>query len=452
MIEKPIKQQQAQSSSLTEINDIEAWLDDPEEFVVPEDEMEIEDLEPDAAKNLEETSHHNPSTEFSEPNSVSTEKVAKFKEFGNGKGAMVFGDAAVIAAQAIEVETLSAKNGSPYLKLTQEQIPIVTLALQEQGWQVNQKNAQVTLHGQSASVRGDAAVAIAHQFEFDLGATQKGVPKVKFDQGKLQDVITFLKDQKFVVSVQEVEPSPNQKPPTVMFRGDLESEQFQVFDASAKTLAQKTGRPLNQTSGGRPMMTVSREDYKQFKSDFKGEIDLKLSDLPKATISLYAEGRGASVIGPAAIEVAATLGLKTEPVTRKSDGATFPRVQLAPGQIKSAKAALEGQFNIEERQLPPLQKAALIKLDKEKEEIIIVGDAAPVLAKIKGIEPKISQKGSPYLRLGGSELEQIKTLLNTAGFDKFDMSETKPASQKIQDTFSSKSQVKPKQKVALEMD
>ena len=381
-------------------------------------------------------------------------KVANFKEFGNGKGAMLFDDAAIAASEILNLPTAEASNGSPSLKLSKAQVDEVAPQLREQGWEVSQKNAQITLHGNFASLRGEAAQAVVQEFGFEMSQTQSGNSQVKFDQSKLEDVIGFLKDEKFVVSTQEAEPSDRNKKPVVVFREALDSDDYKVFDASAKNLAQAMGREPDQTPGVRPMLEVTNQERKQLMRDQGDTLDMSSKPLPEAKVSLYATG-GGNVIGDPAVEVAAALGLETESVTRKSDGATFPKVTLTAEQIEPAKAALEGMFNVKEKELSPVEKAALIKLDKQNDQIVVVGDAAPVIAEAKGIEPKLSQKQSPYVRLPASELEETKATLQEAGFEKFDISESKPLQQRSTEPRAQENpqpKPKPKQKVAAGME
>ncbi|MBD1853437.1 hypothetical protein H6F87_26345 [Cyanobacteria bacterium FACHB-502] len=351
-------------------------------------------------------------------------KIAEFREFGKGSGAMLFGKAAEVVADALRVEqhTTNSDRPRPYVKLTAEQVAAAVPVLEEQGWEVRQKNAEITLHGKSASVRGDAAVAIANEFGFALGATTTGIAKVKFDQGKLEEVIGFLKDQKFVVEVDQAEPSEtNNKKPVVVFRESLDSDDYKVFDTSAENLAKALGKEPDRTPGGRAMMEVTAKERKQIVRDLGDQLDTSVKPMPEAKLTLYAMG-GGNVIGAAATEVAAALNLETESVTRKADGATFPKVTLKEDQIEAATSALEGLFTIKTEELEP---KAFIKTDKEKQEIVVVGAAAPFAATAKGVDLSMGNK-SPYVRLPESDLEFVKSVLKEAGFNEFDISESKP--------------------------
>ncbi|WP_088894855.1 hypothetical protein [Leptolyngbya ohadii] len=350
-------------------------------------------------------------------------KIAEFREFGKGSGALLFGKAAEVVADALQVEqhTTNSDRPRPYVKLTAEQVAEAVPVLEEQGWDVRQKNAEVTLHGKSASVRGDAAVAIANEFGFALGATTTGTAKVKFDQGKLEEVIGFLKDRKFVVEVDQAEPSETNKKPVVVFRESLDSDDYKVFEASAENLAKALEREPDRTPGGRAVMEVTAKERKQIVRDLGDQLDTSVKPMPEAKLTLYAMG-GGNVIGAAATEVAAALNLETESVTRKADGATFPKVTLQEDQIETAKAALEGMFTIKTEELEP---KAIIKTDKEKQEIVVIGAAAPFAATAKGVDLSVGSK-SPYVRLPESDLGFVKSVLKEAGFNEFDISESKP--------------------------
>jgi hypothetical protein len=145
---------------------------------------------------------------------------------------------------------------------------------------------------------------------------------------------------------------------------------------------------------------------------------------------------GGNVVGAAATEVAAALNLETESVTRKADGATFPKVTLKEDQIETATSALEGLFTVKTEELEP---KAIIKTDKEKQEIVVIGTAAPFAATARGVDLSVSQRGNSYVRLPGSDLEFVKSVLKEAGFNEFDISESKPL-QRSEQASASRSQ------------
>lgn len=355
-----------------------------------------------------------------EETDTQTQSVAELKVFGKGRGAMVFEDVALAAAEILGVQPELTRNEDPMLKIDAAQFETVQAGLEERGYQVSfveEKTASITLHGHSATLYGQAAKDVAQEFNLPLGQTSKQTPKVKLDRDDVDSVAAWLKSQDYKVESQELE--SNLKP-KVVFREAPDGETYLVYDGSARNLAEALGREPDATPGGRPMLTFDRAEYRQIKQEFGEKLDIATKDLKlEATISTYNgnNGKGAVITGAVAQEVAGVLGLETG-YTKPSaiTGTAMPKLNLTETQIQPAKEALEAQgYKVSFKELEA-NNVANISLYPDGGAVLF-GKPAEIVAEKMGASIEQTTKQTPMLKLAQSYVNDAIAILKSEGYE-----------------------------------
>ncbi|MBM0744901.1 hypothetical protein JOY44_25620 (plasmid) [Phormidium sp. CLA17] len=355
-----------------------------------------------------------------EETDTQTQPIAELKVFGKGKGAMVFEDVALAAAEILGVQPELTRNEDPMLKIDAAQFETVQAGLEERGYQVSfvkEKTANITLHGHSATIYGQAAKDVAQEFNLPLGQTSKQTPKVKLDRDDVDSIAEWLKSQGYKVESQELE--SNLKP-KVVFREAPDGETYHVYDGSAKNLAKALEREPDETPGGRPMLTFDRAEYRQIKQEFGESLDIATKDLKlEATIATYDgnNGKGAVITGAVAQEVAGVLGLETG-YTKPSatTGTAMPKLNLTESQIKPAKEALESQgYKVSFKELEA-SNVANVSLYPDGGAVLF-GKPAEIVAEKMGASMEQTTKQTPMLKLSQSNVNDAIAILKSEGYE-----------------------------------
>lgn len=350
-----------------------------------------------------------------------TKPKAELKIFSGG--AMVFGEAAEECADILECpESLKpTSKGDASLKLDEVQLEVVKEALANRGYEVvvvePKIPANISLHGQTATVYGKAAELVSQHLNLPVGKTDKGTAKVKIDREQVELVSELLVDQGFEVQAQEIESTLK---PKVVFREAPDGETYTVYDASAKNLAKALEREPDSTPGGRSMLTFERTEYKELKTRFKDELDISTKDLElKAQISTYeVSGRkGAVIVGSAALEAAVALGKEiewTRPTAKT--GKPLPKLKLEESEIQTVRDYLESQgYDVAvEAMQGDLSKQALIKTHAKG--AMLFGEPAELIARTLNLTTEVASNGNAMLRLEGEQVTTAKQALEGAGY------------------------------------
>ena len=392
---------------------------------------DVFDLDPETAEAvIPEKTIPSPQTAILETpdvdNASPTQKqeVAQLKLFGNGSGAMLFGDAAIAVAESLKIETKLATNGAPSLKLIANQFEAVTAVLQDHGWRVETVEpkvpARILIHGSSATVYGEGVKEVAEELGLPVGLTETGNPKVKIDRDQVDQVSALLKKAGYAIQSSE---SVNRTPIKILFREHPDGATISVFDASAKNVARAMGTEPDHTPGGRAVIYFTPEEYKEVKVYLKEKgFAVSLQDLElKAKISTFVKddgGIGAVLVGAPALEAAGTLGLETGYTKPCGSGNTsMPKLVVSGAeQIDAVKSALEAQeYLVEMVELPALKIA--------NERILPTGSAAyfgepaKLAAEFLGVKPEATRQGNAMVEVKQDEIAATRGMLKEQGYE-----------------------------------
>jgi uncharacterized protein YcgL (UPF0745 family) len=345
-----------------------------------------------------------------------TKPKAELKTFSGG--AMVFGEVAEECADILECpESLKpTSKGDASLKLDEAQLEVVKETLANRGYEVvvvePKIPANISLHGQTATVYGKAAELVSQHLNLPVGKTDKGTAKVKINREQVESVSALLADQGFEVQAQEIE---NTLKPKVVFREAPDGETYTVYDASANNLAKALEREPDSTPGGRPMLTFERAAYKELKTRFRDELDISTKDLElKTHISTYEVSgrRGAVIVGSAALEAAAALDKEiewTRPTAKT--GKPLPKLKLEESEIQTATDCLESQGY--EVSVEAMQQALL---KTHAKGAMLFGEPAELIARTLNLKTEPASNGNAMLKLEGEQVTTAKQALEGAGY------------------------------------
>jgi len=366
----------------------------------------------------------------------------------------IYGKAAIAAAEYLEVPTEITEKGNPKLRLDLEQVDEVTDYLKEKGFKVEVSQFESTQKpkalfrehpdGERYFVYDASAKNVAKALGIEVEHTPGGRPSLEFDRASYRQLKTDLandldistKDLKLEVRLSTFE---NNGKAGAVIVGEAAKEVAAALELKAGWTkpSAKTGKPLPKVVLKEEQVEAAQEYLEEQGYTVQMEA---MPDLGK-TAMIKTHDNGGIVFGEAAEVVAEAMEL---PLGEASSG--NPMLKLNRAQLAEARDVLESEgLAIKEERLAPQQQqgegqaqggsATPVKKGVEQNgqtvpaadkkavistfdsgEIMVFGEAAPIVAEALGVDVQISKKQTPYIKAPGDKLPEVKAALQEAGF------------------------------------